>query len=723
MVAQNAPSGRAFIESYRREPLKKLRSAWRTSGRFGIGIVLFAALSSGAQAQLPRIPEFYASPSGSFLAARIARAERDVAAASNYYRSVLRTDPKNPDLLELAFLTTLQSGAVEEAFPLAERLIAIDRSHRIARLALGVKSIGAGHYAQARTHLSVSGQGPIADLVASMLTAWTWHGSNNVKNGVGHIDKLAGPDWYGIFKNMHAGLILDAANQRAEALRYIERARKQDPASLRTADAYARMLSRNGKNEEALKVYEGISNSMIRHPLVAAAVDTIGAAQPAPAPAAKSGKIVTSILNRSAELIGPAPSGAALRLPEVQDKLDRAVKDTGRPSNWRVSMFDLLVLLKVDPTIGSRTELAKELGYKGDPNDTAAMNLWLHEQVMNRIVSGGGNAPAAKAVSRELPPLVANTSEGAAEALYGIGAALSQEPGGEDLGMVYLQLAIHLNPEHPLAIVALASLFEATKKYEMAIDAYDRIPEKSPLRRKAMIQRALNLEVLEKKSEAREALKALVNEKPEEIEGLFTYANVLRAGKDYNEATEVYSRIVKILGEPKREHWAIYYYRGMSYERAKLWPSAEKDFQQALKLSPDNPQILNYLGYSWVDRGEHLDQALDMIRKAVALRPKDGYIIDSLGWAYYRLGKFEEAVVELEKAIALSPSDPTINDHLGDAYWRTDRKLEARFQWARAIEMKPEPEDLLIIQKKLKEGLESDTVPARAGEAKNPDKG
>jgi tetratricopeptide (TPR) repeat protein len=325
----------------------------------------------------------------------------------------------------------------------------------------------------------------------------------------------------------------------------------------------------------------------------------------------------------------------------------------------------------------------------------------------------------------KLDPLVANAAAGASEALYGLGSALSQEQGGEDLGMVYLQLSIYLNPEHPLAVVALANLFEATKKFEMAIETYDRVPESSPLKRKSMIQRALNLEILEKKDEARESLKTLAEIKPDDIEGMFAYGNVLRVGKRYAEAAGVYSKIITTLGEPKREHWALYYYRGMSFERAKQWALAEKDFQEALKLTPDNPQVLNYLGYSWVDQGINLDQALEMIRKAVTLRPKDGYIVDSLGWAYYRLGKFEEAAAELEKAIVLSPSDPTINDHLGDAYWKTDRKLEARFQWLRAIENKPEPEDLAKIEQKLKQGLPNEPVPTRAEDPKdkNPDKG
>ena len=582
--------------------MKKPRAISRTSIHLGAAALLFVSVSAAAQAELPRIPEFsISSPSGSYLAARIARAERDVSVASAYYRSVLRNDPKNPDLLELTFLVTLQSGAAEEAFPLAERLIAIDKAHRIARLALGVKALKTNQFPQARTHLAIAGQGPIADLTATLLSGWSWYGSNNFKNGLAQIDKLSGPEWYNVYKDLHAGLMLDLSNQRGDALKRLERVRSIDPNSLRNIDAYARMLARAGREAEAEKLY-GQFAPLARHPLI-------------------------------------------------------------------------------------------------------------------------DNALAELKNGTKLAPLVANASAGASEVLYGIGAALSQEPGGEDLGMVYLQLAIYLNPEHPLAVVALGTLFETTKKYEMAIETYDRVPQNSALKRKAMIQRALNLEILDRKDEARERLQAIAEEKPDDLEALFAYANVLRVAKRYAEAADVYSKMIVLLGEPKREHTQIYYFRGMSYERAKQWALAEKDFQLALKLVPDNPQVLNYLGYSWVDQGINLDQALEMIRKAVALRPKDGYIIDSLGWAYYRLGRFEEAAAELEKAIVLTPSDPTINDHLGDAYWKTDRKLEARFQWARALENKPEPEDLPKIEKKLKDGMADEPVPPRAEDPKNPDKG
>jgi Flp pilus assembly protein TadD len=168
----------------------------------------------------------------------------------------------------------------------------------------------------------------------------------------------------------------------------------------------------------------------------------------------------------------------------------------------------------------------------------------------------------------------------------------------------------------------------------------------------------------------------------------------------------------------------VFYFRGVCYERSKQWDKAEIDLKKALELFPDQPHVLNYLGYSWIDQGIHLDQGMAMIRKAVEQRPDDGYTVDSLGWAHYRLGNFDEAVKHLERAIEIRPEDPTINDHLGDAYWRVGRKLEATFQWAHARDLKPEPEELAQIEKKLKDGLADDTpAAARADQAKKPDKG
>src|SRR5690606_2286822 len=159
------------------------------------------------------------------------------------------------------------------------------------------------------------------------------------------------------------------------------------------------------------------------------------------------------------------------------------------------------------------------------------------------------------------------------------------------------------------------------------------------------------------------------------------------------------------LENPGRTDWNVFYQRGIAYERLKEWDKAEPNFLKALELYPDQPQVLNYLGYSWVDMNIKLEEGLDLIKRAVDLRPSDGYIVDSLGWAYYRLGRYEDAVRELERAVSLMPGDPILNDHLGDAYWRVGRKLEARFQWSHARDLDPEPDVLASAEKKLAEGL------------------
>ncbi|MFN3549843.1 MAG: tetratricopeptide repeat protein, partial [Mesorhizobium sp.] len=172
-------------------------------------------------------------------------------------------------------------------------------------------------------------------------------------------------------------------------------------------------------------------------------------------------------------------------------------------------------------------------------------------------------------------------------------------------------------------------------------------------------------------------------------------------------------RALQRIDEPTRADWNLFYQRGIAYERLKEWDKAEPNFRKAIDLFPDQPQVLNYLGYSWVDMGMNLEEGLDLIRRAVELRPNDGYIVDSLGWAYYRLGRFDEAVTELERAVSLKPDDPVLNDHLGDAYWRVGRRLEATFQWAHARDLEPDADVLASVQRKLVEGLPADAPPIK----------
>jgi tetratricopeptide (TPR) repeat protein len=304
----------------------------------------------------------------------------------------------------------------------------------------------------------------------------------------------------------------------------------------------------------------------------------------------------------------------------------------------------------------------------------------------------------------KLSRLVADPADGASEILLNLGAALNRG-GGEPFVRLYLQYALALKPDSDIVLLQLAAVAEQQEQAEEAIALYSRIPADSPIKRAAELQLGLNLADLERHDEAIVHLKALLDSDPDDMRAYLALGGVYASKEDYRSAAEVYDRAVVRLKEPTNANWNIFYQRGIAYERLKEWPKAEPNFRKALELFPDQPQVMNYLGYSWVDMNMNLEEGLDLIRKAVDLRPSDGYIVDSLGWAYYRLGRFEEAVVELERAVSLKPDDPVLNDHLGDAYWRVGRKLEATFQWSHARDMKPEPDVLASVQKKLAEGM------------------
>ena len=532
--------------------------------------------------------------SGSYLAARHAGQERDAAAAAAYYRAALRHDPKNGELLDRAFLALLVDGEIDEAVKHAERIVETDKNDRVAELVLGVAALKHKQYATARRNLALSIRGPITDLAATLLSAWSMYGAGDAKGAVAAIDRLAGPDWYSIFKDLHAGMIYDLAANSKEAGKRLERAYKLDPTALRVVEAYGSWTSRNHTPKEALDIFQTFDKALPRYPLVIEAMDQLKAGE-------------------------------------------------------------------------------------------------------------------------KLPPLASNAQAGAAEALYGLGASLGRR-GGEDLGLVYLQLALYLAPNHQLALLSLADLYESVKKPELAIKVYKRVPTSSPLYRNAAIQMAANLDSLNRADEAEKHLNALIKEHPDDLEAIMALGNVLRSHKKFTECVDAYSRGVATLTQPDKSNWMLFYFRGICYERSHQWPKAEADLKKALELFPDQPHVLNYLGYSWIDQGVNLDEGMEMINKAVQQRPDDGYIVDSLGWAYYRLGNYEESVKKLERAIELKPEDPTINDHLGDAYWRVGRVLEAKFQWAHARDLKPEPEDLPKIEAKLKDGLPEETSSqAKAG--------
>ncbi|NVK34037.1 MAG: tetratricopeptide repeat protein [Rhodobacteraceae bacterium] len=301
-------------------------------------------------------------------------------------------------------------------------------------------------------------------------------------------------------------------------------------------------------------------------------------------------------------------------------------------------------------------------------------------------------------------PYVTTPQQGVSEILYGLGAAIGRE-GAQELSTVYLQLALYLNPRAEFAALALAGQFELMDQTQRSIDTLSMIPDDSPLKRDAEIQIGMNYDAIDDLEQAREHLENLIKQDPDDLEAIVSLGNILRSREIYDEAYDIYSMAIDKVSEPSAEHWTMFYFRGICLERLDRWSEAEADLRKALELQEDQPLVLNYLGYSLVDQGFKLPEALEMIERAVELRPRDGYIVDSLGWAYYRLGRYEEAVVELERAIELRSSDPVINDHLGDAYWKVGRRIEARFQWNHARDLEPAEKDLPIILEKIKNGM------------------
>ncbi|WP_152658679.1 tetratricopeptide repeat protein [Devosia chinhatensis] len=276
---------------------------------------------------------------------------------------------------------------------------------------------------------------------------------------------------------------------------------------------------------------------------------------------------------------------------------------------------------------------------------------------------------------------------GAAEMFHGIGVALSRD-GSADLALVFLRLGVYLDPGSDVVALALGQLLDEVGQHDMANSIYDAVPAKSALKPTAVVRIAQNLDSMGDREEAIRRLRNIVATSPEDLDAVSVLGDLLRYDEQYLEAADAYSAAIEIAGGDAPADWRFFYVRGISYERAKEWPKAEADFKRALELNPDQPQVLNYLGYSWIDMDMHLEEALAMIEKAVEAQPQDGYIIDSLGWAFYKLDRLDEAVETLERAVMLLPSDPEINDHLGDAYWKVGRRLEAQFQWniARSVD-------------------------------------
>ncbi|MSO96738.1 MAG: tetratricopeptide repeat protein [Rhodospirillaceae bacterium] len=309
---------------------------------------------------------------------------------------------------------------------------------------------------------------------------------------------------------------------------------------------------------------------------------------------------------------------------------------------------------------------------------------------------------------KERVPKKITLNQGMAESFFAISQILAQSSNNNGLGDVAIgfgQMALYLSPDLPMARWVLGSTLAARRRFEEANSVLNQSRKTDPAYLASQIQVVQNLEALDQRGDALTRLQAIARDCPAMAEIPMAMGNLLRRDEKFADAVLAYDKAKQLYADAKEENWALHYGRGVALERTKQWARAEADFKRALELNPDQPDVLNYLGYSWIDRGENIAEARKLIELAYSRSPENGFIVDSLGWVMYLAGEYPDAVSQLERAVELEPADATLNDHLGDVYWKVGRRNEARFQWRRALTLKPDEKQKASLQTKLEQGL------------------
>lgn len=319
----------------------------------------------------------------------------------------------------------------------------------------------------------------------------------------------------------------------------------------------------------------------------------------------------------------------------------------------------------------------------------------------------------AKADPEKTQKIIDNPNKGMSEALFSIAATLRQGASGIDIAHIFICLSIYSNQDYDLAKLLLADILENREMYEEANEIYEQIPESSEAYYSVQVKKANNLVALQDYPGAELLLKSLALETPNNYQLLLDLGDVLRIRNKQEEAVKYYEYAIKSVPQIESQHWILYYALGISYERSGQWKKAEQNLKTAIDLSQNHYLVLNYLGYSWIKRGENIEEAFGMIVDAYNQSPNDGNIADSLGWAFYILGMYNNAIVYLEKANQMEPANALISDHLGDAYWFGGRRNEARFQWKHALTLEDESGevDRKATKRKIRDGLSQNKVP------------
>lgn len=504
-----------------------------------------------------------------------------------------------------------------------------------------------------------------------------------------------------------------------QAVRYMQRVFREQPDNMKLAIQLEGMLILQGDVEEATKVADKIAaNPDTKDPLADLLLVLREMKQKDPEGAA-------SIL---AQVV--AKGNSQLWVPLVTAWVEIARNGLSKPvaisgisaDGGRAVPLVNYHLALINARAGFKEAAAKNFKAAIDnPKDPSkrVMNYALRFQKENNSPILAPLVKTYLAANPDTPdegiyPPITEPLDGIAEVLYSMGGVMFAAGSVNDAS-IYLQLAVYARPDFAEAYMALGDTYNELQQYERSNEMYAKVPPSSPSYMKMQMRVAISQDKLGKEKEALASLEDLAAKFPKEPEPLVTKGDLYRIHGKYAEAVDSYTLALKRVPEIKSIHWPVFFARGSCLERLGKWEESERDLKQALELRPDQPDVLNYLAYGWLEHGKNVKQARAMLEKAVKSRPEDPQIVDSMGWALYLEGDYAGSLKYLEQAIELLPSDPTVNDHLGDVYWQSGRKTEARFQWDRALTYSPEPKLADAIRKKLKEGMPAQPSTLAAG--------
>ena len=633
---------------------------------------------------------------GTYLAARMAQDLRDTTAASALLKSALDRDPANAALLGQAFVSDLMTGNWPSAVSYARRAVAADPKNQFAHLVLGVDAFKSGRLGEADKHFSQPGATPIA----IMARAWVSAARGDGKGGIALLGGIKDPNWVGFFRTYQTALMQDVTGDKSGAAKSYAEMFGKDPGTINVALGYAKHASAGGDNKLAGDILaKHIAAARAPHPLIAEADRAIKAGETLDLDTRTPADGLGSVFYGFSQAIN-GQGGVDVALIYAQFALQLRQND-------QLALVQLAALYEqirqYDDAIAVYDRLPATSPLQFDARVRKGLNLNALEKMPEAKAALDGIV-AAKAPDAGVDPAARAALHAKVESLDGV--ALK----AKDDRVAQLQTWL---TELGLAPGKIDGKFSTNTE-----SAVKRLQKDAKLKETGALGPQTRKALEERLADRLKAPAPAAITKDQTIDLYQTIGNMLRGRKEFAGAAEYYSKAIDLIGKPDKQHWDQYYSRAVCLERLGQWPKAEADFKVALDLNPDEPLILNYLGYSWVDRNDRVEEALKLIKRAVELKPEDGYYIDSLGWAYYRLGRFEEAVAQLERAVELKAEDPTINDHLGDAYWRAGRKFEAQYQWSIALASKPEAVDVPKIQAKLKDGMPPEVkVPAPAAAA------